>query len=237
MNIVEKLLKRPAEVQPVAGGFTLEAKAGLKEIGHKFIWAIQAKSLYQLIDDGVISGECVIPASNLKAFVPVAREVAVNPNRLLLPGTCNLSLDDMLEETEKYARRLRKINLKHGSLDTVDFKLTNAVVYFQLDRAYHQKNRQPLYIPLFDREALVIRAIDEINQPGYTAFVGRKRDTSLLFVLGEGKLSQLCIGGFTKQSSRMSLYGCIHPGSEEMWAAPVAQPKQIDTQVPPIFYT
>lgn len=234
MNIVEKLLRRPTNGQPIAGGFTPEAKAGLKEIGYKFIWVVQAESLDHLIANGVISEECVISSSSLRAFVPVAREVAVDPNHLVLPNSCNLSLDDMLEETAKYAQRLRKINLKHGSLETVDFNLTNASVYVQLDQAHQQTKKHLLYYAERCLDALVIRTIDEIDKPGHTAAVGR-RNYHFLGV-ERGQLNILGWPRDTKPSQRPSIYGCLHPGIEDIWAAPVAQPKQI-TQIPPIFYT
>lgn len=191
-----------AEMPVVIKRFNPEAQAGLKEVGHKFVWAIEAKPLAQLIDEGVIPGNYVNSSANLRSVVPVAREVAINTDQVVLPKSNNLSLDDQLGEVEKYVQGLRRKNLKRGSLDTVNFNLTNASVHVQLDRAYEAQTGKPLYAPRSGEYGLWVRTID-IADPGYVAYVGRDADDPGLSVddwfAGDGD-------------------GLI-------WASPVAEPK------------
>ncbi len=115
---------------------------GLKEVGWNFSMESLPVSVGQLYSDEATKPlfGYVSESQQMRAVVPVAREVVINPNlnsdsrqAVFLPGSGNLSFDDQQEKLDSYVRQLRKKNLKKGTLDGVDFAMDHASVYAQFD--------------------------------------------------------------------------------------------------------
>lgn len=119
--------------------------AGLKEVGITFSMEAQSVSVSQLWEDEAtrpLFGQ-VTSSQQMRDVVPIARDVAVDPKQIFVPGGANLSFDDQRQRNEDYVHQLRKQNLRTGTLDGVEFGMDHASILVQLDfghqRRFHGK--------------------------------------------------------------------------------------------------
>ncbi|TSC88092.1 MAG: hypothetical protein G01um10147_323 [Microgenomates group bacterium Gr01-1014_7] len=131
-----------------------DQRKGLVEAGFNFSMDALAVSVGELYADNTLRPlfGYVNDSEQMRAVVPVAREVAVNPDlnpdrrqAVFLPGSFNLSFDDQQGELDKFVQKLRKSNLKTGTLEGVDFAMDHASVLVQLDFESQRRGRKLIF--------------------------------------------------------------------------------------------
>lgn len=146
--------------------FQPEQQAGLEKVGWNFLIEVKPRSIGQLLEDEIVKRkfDYVHPSEQMRNIIPAARQIAVNPSELFIPGSENLSADDQDQKIEDEVRKLRKKNLKKGTLEGIDFARDHASVYAQFDFVYQQS---------FGGRKLIVDAFARtIDETYYDARVG-----------------------------------------------------------------
>lgn len=140
-----------------------EQLRGLESISFTFVTGIRALSLDQLSKDPSAKDlfAYITDVTELRSIVPAARQVAVNPKQPFVEGSQGLGYDDQLDVADKAIRKLRRTNLKRGTLEGIDFAPDKASVLSQMDFAYQAGFGQKLY------PDYCVRSQDEYDQPGF----------------------------------------------------------------------
>lgn len=165
--------------------FHSDQLAGLKEVGVSFSMEALPVSIGYLYGDKTTRPlfGFVNPSQNMRDIVPVAREVAVSPEQIFIPGGENLPFEDQRQKNRDYGQQLKKKDLRTGTLDGVDFDIDHTSIYAQLDFAYQRRfNGRKLIVGGFAR-TIDETSVDLEFGPGL-AVVGRRFNGNLLGVRG-----------------------------------------------------
>lgn len=116
--------------------FSPEQERGLKAIGYTFVTGIVPVSVGHLLEDAgtrpFLGSVCTY--QEMRDVLPVARQVAVNPEQIFAPYEDRDRMPTMFglnQGAEKYVRTMRS-NVQEGTLNGVDFGMDRVSTLVQL---------------------------------------------------------------------------------------------------------
>ena len=120
-----------------------EVKKVLENMGF-LISSIQPRSLEQLLAEEGEYFNYVDQSTNLRNFVPEAREIAIIP-KVKLPESNNVSQARQIELIEDFGRKL----LKDVRLNNIEVRMGHVAEYAQADITYQKQNDGKKLFPDF----------------------------------------------------------------------------------------